>query len=181
MLKKGEKRLNYSKKIIKGHKLLKTQSVRLIDESGTMLGVMPLHEAQSLAQQKGLDLIEIPSDSEPPICKIADYGRLRYQEQKKKTEMKKKQHVSTLKEIQLRPNIQENDYLVKIQQARQFLINRDRVKVSLQFRGREISFVELGQKIVTRVIADLADVGKVEGVPKLDGKKIIATLVPITK
>ena len=164
---------------MKGHHGVRPYSVRLIDENGVALGVVSLREAQELAQQRGLDLIEVAPEADPPVCKIADYGRLRYKEQKKKMEMRKKQKITLLKEVQLRPQIQDHDYQVKLSHAIGFLKDRDRVKITLQFRGREIAFVELGKKIVDRIVEDLKPWGKVEGTPKLEGRRIIGIIAPL--
>jgi translation initiation factor IF-3 len=174
-----ENALDYSKKPIRGNQVIRAHQVRLIDENGVALGIVLLREAQELAQQRGLDLIEVAPDASPPVCKIADYGRLRYAEQKKKTEMRKKQKITLLKEIQLRPNIQEHDYRVKLAHAIGFLQNRDKVKLTLQFRGREVAFAEAGRKVIERIIADLSSVGKVESPPKLEGRRMIGIMAPL--
>lgn len=171
--------MDYSKKPIRGSQVIRAHQVRLIDENGVALGIVLLREAQEMAQQRGLDLIEVAPDASPPVCKIADYGRLRYSEQKKKTEMRKKQKITLLKEIQLRPNIQEHDYQVKLSHAIGFLQNRDKVKLTLQFRGREVAFAEAGRKVIERIIGDLASVGKIESPPKLEGRRIIGIISPL--
>lgn len=153
--------------------------MRLIDEEGEQLGVMSFKEAQDIALQKGLDLIEVASDASPAVYKIGDFGRLRYKEQKKKAEMRKKQKVILLKEIQLRPQIQEHDYQVKLAHAIEFLRNRDKVKIVLQFRGREVMFVDAGKKVVDRLLEDLKKWGKVESAPKFEGaRRIIGIVAP---
>jgi translation initiation factor IF-3 len=172
--------LEYTRKPPRGPAIARVPAnVRLIDEQGQPLGIMSFREAQDLAQEKGLDLIEVAPEANPPVCKIADYGRLRYKEQKKKAEMRKKQKIVLLKEIQLRPNIQEHDYQVKLTHGKEFLQERDRVKVSLQFRGREIAFAENGRKVLARFIEDLALLGKPEATPKMEGRRMIAILAPL--
>ncbi len=171
--------MDYPKKSTRGAPVPRFHTVRLIDENGQPLGIMPLKEAQDIAQERGLDLIEVTPDAQPPVCKIADYGRLRYKEQKRKTEMRKNQKITILKEIQLRPHIQEHDYQVKLTHAKGFLQERDKVKVSLQFKGREIAFAEAGKKVLHRFIEDLATLGKVEAMPKLEGRRMIAILAPL--
>jgi translation initiation factor IF-3 len=171
--------LDYSKKPIRGSQVIRAHQVRLIDENGVALGIVLLREAQELAQQRGLDLIEVAPDANPPVCKIADYGRLRYAEQKKKTEMRKKQKITLLKEIQLRPNIQEHDYQVKLSHAIGFLQNRDKVKLTLQFRGREVAFADAGRKVIERIILDLSPFGKVESPAKMEGRRIIGIVAPL--
>jgi translation initiation factor IF-3 len=167
------------KKTLRSNQGIRAQEVRLIDEHGVMLGIVSLREAQEMAHMKELDLIEISPETHPPVCKIMDYGRMRYHEQKKKMEMKKKQKTSVLKEIQLRPHIQEHDYQVKLNNAKGFLEDGDKVKITLQFRGREISFAETGKSIVERMIVDLAEVGKVESNPKLEGRRMICVIIPV--
>ena len=172
--------MDYTKKSpMRGHSTIKSLTIRLIDENGVGLGIVSLRDAQEMANQKGLDLIEVAPDATPPVCKIADYGRLRYKEQKKKNEMKKKQKITLLKEIQLRPHIQEHDYQVKLNHAISFLKDKDKVKITLQFRGREIAFADAGRKVVERIIEDLKTWGKIESPPKLEGRRIIGILGPI--
>lgn len=158
------------KKTVRINTMIRAVRVRLVDDDGTMIGIVPMKEALAIAQDKGLDLVEISPDAEPPVCKITDYGRLRYRDQKKKTEMRKKQKLTVVKEVQLRPNIQEHDYNVKIlTNAKNFLTKGDKVKVSLRFRGRESVFQDLGKQMMERVIQDLAEVGKPEHPVKEEG------------
>lgn len=159
--------------------ILPAKSIRLMDENGEPLGVMSFREAQDLALERNLDLIEVSAQANPPVFKIGDYGRLRYKDQKKKNELKKKQKIVLLKEIQLRGNIAENDYQVKLNNAKGFLENKDKVKVVLQFRGREIFFVQEGKKILDRFIEDLILLGKAENIPKLEGKRITVIISPL--
>jgi translation initiation factor IF-3 len=171
--------LNYSRKPQRPPLSLRTQNVRLMDEQGQPLGIVSLREAQDMANARGLDLIEVSGDAVPPVCKIGDYGKLKYQEQKKKAEVRKKQKVTLLKEIQLRPHIQEHDYQVKLNHAKGFLQDRDKVKVCLQFRGREIAFAADGRKVMDRFIQDLVNLGKVESPPKMEGRRMIGILSPL--
>ncbi len=159
--------------------MIRAHQIRLIDENGVAMGIVLLRDAQEIAHQRGLDLIEVAPDANPPVCKIGDYGRLQYAEQKKKKEMQKKQKITLLKEIQLRPNIQEHDYQVKLSHAIGFLQNRDKVKITLQFRGREVAFAEAGRKVMERMIQDLATVGKIESAPKLEGRRMIGIISPL--
>lgn len=171
--------MDYSKKPNRNSPIIRSLTVRLIDENGQSLGIVSVKEAQLLAQQRGLDLVEVSPDANPPVCKIADYGRMCYAEQKKKNEMKKKQKTMVLKEIQIRPNIQEHDYKVKINHVISFLQQRDKVKISLQFRGREVAFADQGKKIMERMIAELGHIGKLETAPKMEGRRMIAIVAPI--
>lgn len=173
--------MSHPKKPLKSNQGIRAHQVRLIDQNGEMIGIVSLREAQALAQERDLDLIEVAPEADPPVCRIGDYGRMRYQEQKKQHEMRKKQKTMDIKEIQLRPHIQEHDYHVKLNHARAFLEHHDKVKLILQFRGREISFADIGQKVVERMVEDLADCGKVETLPKLEGKRIVAVIVPQSK
>lgn len=144
-----------------------------------MLGIMTWRDAQALAMERACDLIEIASDNDPPVCRLGDFGKMRYKEQKKKNELRKKQKIVLLKEIQLRPQIQDHDYQVKLNHAKQFLTARDRVKINLQFRGREIAFVDIGRKIVERMIQDLSSLSKEESPVKLEGKRLSCVLAPL--
>ena len=166
------------KRGLRSNQGIRASRIRLIDEAGNMIGVVSLKEALDVARQKELDLVEISPDADPPVCKIVDYGRMRYKEQKKKTEMRKKQKLVVIKEIQLRPNIQEHDYQVKLGHAERFLKHGDKVRLSLQFRGREIAFVETSKKLIDRMIEDLIDLGKPEFLPKLEGRRLLAVLTP---
>lgn len=158
---------------------MRAHTVRLIDEEGQPAGIMSLREAQDLAQSRGLDLIELNTDGQMAVCKLGDYGRLKYQEQKKKAEARKKHKAMLLKEIQLRPNIEEHDYQVKLGHAKNFLHQRDKVKVCLQFRGREMNFTEAGRKLVGRFIEDLVSLGKVESPVKMEGRRLITIIAPL--
>lgn len=150
--------------------------VQLIDDDGTNLGVLPYFEALGKAEEAGLDLVEIAPNSVPPVCKILDYGRYKYQAQKKAAEARKNQKVVEIKEIKLRPNIDDHDYDVKMRQSRQFIDEGDKVKVTLRFRGREMAHQDLGYQLLDRVKADLNDVCKVESEPRFEGKQMIMIL-----
>ncbi|HBH26822.1 MAG TPA: translation initiation factor IF-3 [Rhodospirillaceae bacterium] len=161
------------------HILRGTPQVRLIDKDGTQR-VVPTSEALRLAEEVGLDLVEVSAQSDPPVCKLLDYGRYKYEQKKKAAEARKKQRTADVKEIKLRPGIEKHDYDVKLRNARRFLGGGDKVKISLRFRGREVTHSDLGRAVVERLIADLADLGKVEQAPKMEGRQIIALLVPDT-
>jgi translation initiation factor IF-3 len=158
-------------KNVRGNQPIRASKIRLIDENGEMLGIVSLKDALDLAAQKNLDLIEISPEADPPVCKIADYGRMRYKDQKKKTEMRRKQKVIVVKEIQFRPRIDEHDYQVKLNQTREFLNKGNKVRASVQFRGREVTFIQLGEKLMERFLLDVSEQGKAEFPPKLEGKK----------
>ena len=152
--------------------------VRLIDEQGENLGVVPKDEALERAEDVGLDLVEISPSAEPPVCKILDYGRFKYQDQKKKSEARKKQKIIDVKEIKMRPNIDRHDYDVKMRSIQRFLADGDKVKVTMRFRGREMVHQELGLKVLDRVRGQLDEVAKVEQFPKMEGRQMIMIVAP---
>ena len=154
------------------------RDVQLIDENGTNRGVMPFFEALSIAEDSGLDLVEIAPNSTPPVCKVLDYGRFRFLEQKKANEARKRQKVIEIKEIKLRPGIDDHDYDVKMKSVRRFFEEGDKVKVTLRFRGREMAHVELGAKVLQRVKADTAEMAKVESEPSMEGRQMTMVLAP---
>lgn len=152
--------------------------VRLVDEEGEMVGVVSRAQALERARHAQLDLVEVSPNADPPVCKILDYGKLRYEAQKKQAELKKKQKTAELKEVQIRPGIEEHDYQVKLRHAMRFLSEGDKVKITLQFRGRELSRKELGVKILTRMETDLEPISKIESPAKLEGKRMMMVLAP---
>lgn len=141
---------------------------------------MSTSQALALAEESGLDLVEISPNADPPVCKILDYGRYKYEQQKKAAEARKKQRIADVKEIKIRPGIEAHDYGVKLRAARRFLEEGDKVKVTLRFKGREIAHQELGRAVVDRFLVDLADLGKVEQTPRMEGKQILALVIPET-
>ncbi len=155
---------------------IRAQRVRLINELGEMVGVLDVREAEEMAVEAGLDLIEISPNADPPVCKIGDYGKYKYEAQKKANEARKKQKVIEVKEIKLRPGIDDHDYDVKMRQMRQFLEEGDKVKVTLRFRGREMAHQDLGVKVLERVRDELADLSKIETYPRLEGRQMVMVL-----
>lgn len=143
-----------------------------------MVGVLSVREAIEMAEEVGLDLVEVSPNADPPVCKILDYGKFKYSEQKKKNEARKKQKVIEVKEIKLRPNIDDNDYNVKMKAARRFVEEGDKVKVTLRFRGREMQHQELGMDLLERVRGELDEIAKVEQMPKLEGRQMVMMLSP---
>ena len=131
-----------------------------------------------MAAEVGLDLVEVSPNAEPPVCKILDYGKFKYEAQKKKNEARKKQKVIEVKEIKLRPNIDENDYGVKMRAMRRFLEEGDKVKITLRFRGREMAHQDLGMKVLDRVREELDDLAKVEQIPKMEGRQMVMVMAP---
>lgn len=154
------------------------RSIRLVDADGEMVGVVSLNEGLEMAREAGLDLVEVSPNADPPVCKILDYGKFKYEAQKKKNEARKKQKVIEVKEIKLRPNIDDNDYNVKMRNMRKFLDDGDKVKVTLRFRGREMAHQDLGMKVLDRVRSELEDLAKVEQFPKMEGRQMIMVMAP---
>ncbi len=152
--------------------------VRLVDENGEMIGVVTRFEGMQMAQKAGLDLVEVSPNAEPPVCKILDYGKYKYEQQKKRAEAKKKQKIVEVKEIQMRPGIDENDYQVKCRAIQRFIEDGDKVKITMRFRGREISHHEIGMGVLTRLREQFEELAKVEQMPRLEGKQMIMVLVP---
>ncbi len=158
-----------------------SRDVRLIGADGANVGVVPTRQALIMAEEAGLDLVEISPDAQPPVAKILDYGKFKFQEQKKAAEARKKQKIVEIKEIKLRPMIDDHDYEVKMRAARRFFEEGDKVKVTLRFRGREMDHQDLGYKLLIRVKADMVDIAKVELEPKPEGRQIIMILSPKSK
>ena len=154
--------------------------VRVISSSGKQLGIISIREALNHAEDEGFDLVEVSPDSNPPVCKIIDYGKLRYREQKSKKEAKKKQKTIEVKEIKLRPGIDKHDYLVKLKALSKFIGGGNKVKVSMRFRGREIEHKNLGMDVLNKLTEEVAEYAKVEVLPKFEGKQIMMILVPQT-
>jgi translation initiation factor IF-3 len=143
-----------------------------------MIGILPTREALYRAMQEGLDLVEISPAADPPVCKILDFGKFKYEQQKKKNEARKKQKVVEIKEIKVRPNIDDHDYDVKMRQMKNFIAEGDKVKVTLRFRGREMAHVDLGMKVLERVKTELDAVAKVEQMPRMENRQMIMVLTP---
>ncbi|HHK74660.1 MAG TPA: translation initiation factor IF-3 [Rhizobiales bacterium] len=152
--------------------------VRLIGSDGTNHDIVSIERALEIAYDEGLDLVEISPNTKPPVCKILDHGKFKYQAQKKAAEARKKQKVIDVKEVKMRPNIDTHDYDVKIRNARRFIDNGDKVKVTIRFRGREMAHQNLGMQLLIRVKDELSDVTKVELHPKMEGRQMIMILAP---
>lgn len=157
---------------------IRAREVRLIDENGENAGVVSRFDAQKRAEEAGLDLVEISPDAEPPVCKILDYGKFKYQEQKKAAEARKSQKIVEVKEIKMRPSIDDHDYDVKLKAMRRFFEEGDKVKVTLRFRGREMAHMQLGMQVLQRVKGELGDSVKVEAEPRLEGRQMVMVLAP---
>ena len=157
---------------------IKSPTVRLVDQDGNMLGVVAMSEALSLAEKAGLDLVEISPNATPPVCKILDYGKYRYEAQKKAHDARKKQKVVVVKEIKLRPVIDKHDLEIKLRNTIGFLEEGDKVRITMRFRGREMDHTDVGMKIIQQVQAALADHGKIEQFPRIEGKQISMMIGP---
>ncbi|WP_368415000.1 translation initiation factor IF-3 [Falsiroseomonas sp.] len=157
---------------------IRVPQVRLIDQDGEMLGVMSAREALIRAYDVGLDLLEISPNAVPPVVKILDYGKYKYEQQKKANEARKRQKVVEIKEIKVRPNIDDHDYDVKMRQMKEFIGEGDKVKVTLRFRGREMAHQDLGLKVLDRIRTELAETTKVESMPRLENRQMIMVLAP---
>ena len=157
---------------------IRVPQVRLIDEEGEMQGVLSTRDALLRAYAAGLDLLEISPNADPPVVKILDYGKFKYEQQKKKNEAKKKQKVIEIKEIKVRPNIDENDYQVKMRAMKSFIEEGDKVKVTLRFRGREMAHQDIGIKVLERIRAELETETKVEQMPRMENRQMIMVLSP---
>jgi translation initiation factor IF-3 len=155
-----------------------TPNIQLIDATGQNVGVVSIADGLARAAEAGLDLVEIAPNSEPPVCKILDFGKYKYQAQKKAAEARKKQRTVEIKEIKMRPNIDTHDYDVKMRSIRRFFEEGDKVKVTLRFRGREMAHQELGAQLLDRVKQDTSTVAKVESEPRLEGRQMVMVLAP---
>ena len=157
---------------------IRARDVRLIDETGQNVGVVSKIDALARAEEAGLDLVEVSPDAEPPVCKILDYGKFKYQEQKKAAEARKHQKTVEIKEIKMRPGIDDHDYDVKMRAMKRFFEEGDKVKVTLRFRGREMAHQELGMQLLNRVKEQVEEIAKVELYPRLEGRQMIMVLAP---
>ncbi len=157
---------------------IEARSVRLVGADGSMLGVVEIDEALGAAEAAGLDLVEVSPNAEPPVCKVLDYGRFKYEAQKKKNEARKKQKTIEVKEIKMRPGIEQHDYDTKMRSVRRFLDEGDKVKVTLRFRGRELAHQEVGRAVLQRVQNELGELVKVEQFPKMEGRQMVMVMSP---
>jgi translation initiation factor IF-3 len=158
--------------------MIDVRQVRLVGADGEMVGVVSTPAALDAAADAGLDLVEVSPNADPPVCKLLDYGRFKYEAQKKKNEAKKKQKVIEVKEIKMRPAIETNDYEIKMRAARKFLDNGDKVKVTMRFRGRELAHQDLGAKVLERVRDELDETAKVEQMPRMEGRQMVMVVAP---
>ena len=163
----------------KANERIRALDVQVIGSEGKNMGVLPLNKAIEMAKKEGLDLIEISPNANPPVCKIMDMGKYKYDLQKKANLAKKKQKIVSLKEIKLRPGTEIHDYTFKIKNAKKFILKGDKVKFTVKFKGREMQHVDLGKNLMNRIIEDTKEIGKIETQPKFEGKQMIMVIQPI--
>jgi len=163
----------------KSNQQIRAIDVQVIGSDGNNVGILPLKKAIELAKEEGLDLIEISPNANPPVCKIMDMGKYKYDLQKKTNIAKKKQKVVALKEIKMRPGTDVHDYNFKVKNAKKFLVNKDKVKFTVKFKGREMQHINLGKDLMNRIIEDTKEVGKIETHPKFEGRQMIMIIQPI--
>jgi len=152
--------------------------VRVVDADGSQLGIMPLRDALRVAAEKNLDLVAIALNAKPPVCRVMDFGKYKYEQGKREKEARKNQKVITVKEVKVRPNIEDHDFQVKLKNARRFLQDGDKVKASVMFRGREITHPELGRKLLVRLAKEVEDLASTERDPKVEGRNMVMILTP---
>ncbi|MGB8621572.1 MAG: translation initiation factor IF-3 [Paracoccaceae bacterium] len=160
---------------------IRAPEIRLIGAEGENVGLVTPERGMELAEQAGLDLVEISPNATPPVCKIMDFGKFKYEQQKRESEARKKQKIIEVKEVKFRPNTDVHDYDVKMRNVVKFLENGDKVKVTLRFRGREMAHQNLGRELLERVAEDVKEIGKVENMPKMEGRQMVMMIGPVTK
>ena len=160
---------------------IRIKEVRLIGPDGEQMGVVPTADALQKARELGLDLVEVAGQAAPPVCRIMDYSKYKYDQEKKAKESRRHQKIVHLKEIKVKPNIEEHDYQVKLYHLKRFLSRGDRAKLTMVFRGRQMSHMEIGRKILNRMVSDLVEVGEVESGPTREGRSIIVNFIPRSK
>ena len=149
-----------------------------MSEDGEQLGIIPIREALTMAEEKGVDLVEVAPSAKPPVCRMMDYGKFKFEQSKREKEARKKQKIISIKEVKMRPNIEEHDFQVKAKNARKFLTEGDKLKFTIMFRGRQITHPELGEKLCLKLAAELSDISAVEKAPKVEGRNMVMILVP---
>lgn len=157
---------------------IRVREIRVVDADGNQLGIMPTRDALKMAEERQLDLVEIAPQAKPPVCRIMDFGKYKYEQSKREKETRKKQRIIELKEIKMRPNIEHHDFYVKVKNAIRFLKDGDKVKTTMVFRGREIVHTQLGRQLLVRMAEELKDLCNIERQPKLEGKNMIMILSP---
>ncbi|WP_343063229.1 translation initiation factor IF-3 [Halobacillus locisalis] len=173
--------LNISKENVNINEKIRAREVRLIDVNGEQLGIKSRNEALDIAANANLDLVMVAPNAKPPVCRVMDYGKYRFEQQKKEKEARKNQTVIKVKEVRLSPNIEEHDFNTKLRNARKFLSKGDKVKASVRFRGRAITHKELGQKVLERMAEECNDIAQIETKPKMEGRSMFLMLAPLAE
>lgn len=163
---------------VRVNRQIRISPVRVIDVEGEQLGIMPVEQALATAEERGLDLVEVAPNARPPVCRIMDYGKFRYEEARKARQARKKQHNVQVKEVKFRPGIESHDFEFKIRHARRFLEEGNKVRATMMFRGRQMAHPELGREVLSRVAEAVEDVGKVESDPSMEGRNMTMILAP---
>ena len=170
--------MTISKETMRINEEIRAREVRLTSATNEPLGIVQLRDALQMAVEQNLDLVEVAPTARPPVCRIMDFGKFKYEQQKREKEVKKKQKIVTVKEVKLRPNIEDHDFEVKFKNAQRFLEDGDKVKVTIMFRGRELSHPELGRKVLDKMAIQIKDIANIERSAKLEGKNMIMILAP---
>ncbi len=165
-------------KRVRVNRQIRISPVRVVDENGEQLGILPVDQAVATAEERGLDLVEVAPTARPPVCRIMDYGKFKYEEARKARRARKKQHQVQIKEVKFRPGIEEHDFEFKIRHARRFLEEGNKVKATMMFRGRQVAHSDLGRQVLVRVAEVLEDVGRVESEPALEGRNMTMIVAP---
>ena len=173
---RGERRINEKVRV---NRQIRISPVRVIAPDGEQIGILPIERAMEIAEEQGLDLVEVAPMARPPVCRIMDYGKFKYEEQRQAREARKKQHHVQLKEVKMRPGIEEHDFDFKIRHARRFLEEGNKVKLTMMFRGRQMAHPEFGRQVLDRVTAALQDISKVESQPMMEGRSMTMVLAPL--
>ena len=173
-----DKRRSNNRDLTKTNEQIRFPNIRVIDSEGEQLGIITPKEALAVAQEKGLDLVLVSETANPPVCKIMDYGKYKYEQDKKQKEAKKKQHNADVKEVKMRYKIEEHDYNVRVKNAERFLKSGDKVKATVSFRGREIQHSNLAEKLLRRMASDLEEVAEIQQFPKREGRNMMMMLSP---
>ncbi len=160
---------------------IRISPVRVIAPDGEQVGILPVERALEIAEEQGLDLVEVAPLARPPVCRIMDYGKFRYEEQRQAREARKKQHHVQLKEVKMRPGIEDHDFEFKVRHARKFLDEGNKVKLTMMFRGRQMAHPEYGRQVLDRVFREVEDLAKVESHPMLEGRSMVMVLAPLAK
>jgi translation initiation factor IF-3 len=177
-LRRGERRIDRTARV---NEAIRVREVRLIDGDGSQVGIVPTEQAMRMAREQGFDLVEVAPEARPPVCRIMDFGKFLYQQKKKAHDSRKKQKQFVVKEVKFRPNIDDHDYGVKLKRAQRFLEEGDKVKATVQFRGREMSKPELGLNLLRKLIADIGEGGVAEGTPEMAGNRMHLVFGPSKK